>query len=425
MNTKNHIIEQGLALQKTALGHSRLKSCASAVRCAVIFLLAAFTGLGSLENAQAFDCGSTGAYGPMNIISNTTLQLPPDDIFNCTTITVAFGATLTFSNNSLNTPVYLLATSNVTINGTIDVSGQFASASRPGLGGPGGFSGGCVGSIITGLDAGGDGLGPGGGKANLSCGVYGTPIIFTGDQAIYSNTNTYGNSLLIPLIGGSGGGGCSRTGLNMPGGGGGGAILIASDTKITVNGAVNSNGGNSLLAGVWWIGPGGSGGAIRLVAPMVTGTGTIAAQGCLWCMVPGYGNAVMSSGRIRFDCTDNQGYATLNLLTPATRGSHMIIFPAVMPALDIIAVGGQPIAQGTNSSVIVELAVGASTNQTVHVQARNFTNDVPISVVVTPQHGPSASFDAVILQSSGNPPSANVPVIIPAGSACQINAWTR
>jgi len=59
------------------------------------------------------------------------------------------------------------------------------------------------------------------------------------------------------------------------------------------------------------------------------------------------------------------------------------------------------------------------------VQARNFTNDVPIRVVVTPESGPSAQFDAIISQGSGNPPSTNVNVIIPAGSVCQIHAWTR
>ena len=355
----------------------------------------------------------------MDITSSTSLQLPPDGIFNCTTITVAQGATLTFSNNSLNTPVYLLATGDVNINGTIDVSGQNGVGNISGLGGPGGFAGGYSGSMMAGQSAGGDGLGPGGGKANVTSGVYGSALIFSGYQSIYNNTNTYGNSLLIPLVGGSGGGGSDGT--SGPGsGGGGGAVLIASNTKITVNGAVNSYGGGAAVVTA----PSGSGGAIRLLAPIVTGSGNIATHGGGW--VP-FGNyfTSLAYGRIRIDCTDNQAYLTLHLITPATRGSRMVVFPTNAPALDVIAVGGQPITQGTNSAVIIELAIGASTNQTVLVQGRNFTNDVPISVVVTPQHGPSASFDAVILQSSGNPPSANVPVIIPTGSVCQIHVWTR
>src|SRR5712692_9762493 len=112
--------------------------------------------------SQGFSSGSTGAYGPLNVTSNTTLNLPPDGIFNCTTIRIAPSVTLTFNRNALNTPVYLLATSNVTITGTIDVSGQFGSATAGGRSGPGGFDGG-----FPGLDANtlpGAGYGPGGGQ---------------------------------------------------------------------------------------------------------------------------------------------------------------------------------------------------------------------------------------------------------------------
>ena len=81
----------------------------------IVWLLILLLPLSPVARAASFDCGSTGANGPMNITSNTTLQLPPDGIFHCTTITVAQGVTLNFSNNALNTPVYLLATGDVTI----------------------------------------------------------------------------------------------------------------------------------------------------------------------------------------------------------------------------------------------------------------------------------------------------------------------
>jgi len=150
------------------------------------------------------------------------------------------------------------------------------------------------------------------------------------------------------------------------------------------------------------------------LAPVVGGSGRLDTTG-----------ASGAFGRIRIDCQDNQAYRSLTLVGVASRGSRMIVFPAIVPALDIIGVAGNAIPAGTNNAVTIELAVGASTNQTVTVQARNFTNDVPIRVVITPEHGPSGSFDATILQSSGNPPSVTVPVIIPAGSACAVNAWTR
>ena len=394
-------------MQKSTLDYYHLKPRASALRCGVIFLIAACAGLSSPESAQAFDCGSTGANGAMNVTSNVTLQLPPDGIFNCTTITVAQGATLTFSNNVMNTPVYLLATGDVLINGSIDVGGAivFGLTSDPGQAGPGGYNGGFGGINYFGQDKGGDGLGPGGGKANGQYGAYAT-------AGYGGNTNTYGSLLLTPLIGGSGAGGSDGT-PGLGGAGGGGAILIASNTKVNISGSVNAVGGMQNYRYP------GSGGAIRVVAPVVSGNGTLNADAGSW------NSAQAGKGRVRIDCMDSQAYLQLLTIGITSRGSHMIVFPTNAPVLDIIGVAEIAIPQGTNSPVFFELPTGGNTNQPVVVQAWNFTKDVPIRVVVTPRNAPSVAFDATILQSSGNPPFAVVPVIIPAGSICEINAWTR
>ena len=103
----------------------------------------------------------------------------------------------------------------------------------------------------------------------------------------------------------------------------------------------------------------------------------------------------------------------------------MFVFPTVMTYLDIIQAAGQNIPQGAASGAMVNLPVTASTNQTVIVQARNFTNSVPITVVVTPENGASSNYTATILQSSGSPPKVTVNVVIPAGIVTRINAWTR
>ena len=112
--------------------------------------------------AQGFDSGSDGSMGALLVTSNTTLALPPDGVFRFTTITVASGTALNFTPNALNTPVYLLATGDVAISGTIDVSGSAGSNVAGGRGGPGGFDGGLPG--LAGTPA-GDGKGPGAGKA--------------------------------------------------------------------------------------------------------------------------------------------------------------------------------------------------------------------------------------------------------------------
>src|SRR5262245_1455903 len=84
---------------------------------------------------QTFNSGSTGAYGPMNITADTTLDLPGDGIFNCTTINIAAGTTLRFITNRINTPVYLLASEDIIVNGTIDVSGGHGTSTQAGKGG--------------------------------------------------------------------------------------------------------------------------------------------------------------------------------------------------------------------------------------------------------------------------------------------------
>jgi len=103
----------------------------------------------------------------------------------------------------------------------------------------------------------------------------------------------------------------------------------------------------------------------------------------------------------------------------------MFVFPRGNPRLDILTAAGTAIAEGTPSPVRVDLSAGLSTNQIVRVQARNFTNDVPLTVKITPENGPSASFNAVIPLNSGNPPFVDVSVIVPVDSVAYIHAFTR
>jgi hypothetical protein len=108
-------------------------------------LLAA--GLAVDVQGQGFVSGSDGSYGPLEITTNTTLAMPADGVFHCTTISIHNGATLRFIPNGRNTPVRLLATGDVLISGTIDVSGSDGTALRGGAGGPGGFAGGNPGRL--------------------------------------------------------------------------------------------------------------------------------------------------------------------------------------------------------------------------------------------------------------------------------------
>jgi hypothetical protein len=359
----------------------------------VCILVAALSlGVNSSLLGQAFNSGSNGSYGPLNVTTDTVLDMPADGIFNCTSITVNSQVTLTFKKNPLNTPVYLLATGDVSIYGTIDVSGAGTSGAGGGKGGPGGFDGGY--SAVAPLAA-GEGHGPGGGKAN----EYGVFAVSSG-----SNTNIYGNSLLIPLIGGSGGG--PWTSSSYGGGGGGGAVLLASSTRVNLVGAILARGNSGINYA-------GSGGGIRIVAPLVEGSGTLDASGS------------GSLGRVRIDSTDRYAYANLTIKGKFARGSNMFVSAPGNPRLDIVSAAGTAIPEGTNAFVSITLSAGSSTNQAVRVQARGFTNDIPIRVRVTPDFGQSGTFDSVILLSSGNPPHADVNVTLVPEVLNRIYAWTR
>src|SRR5262245_53265779 len=72
--------------------------------------------------AQTFNNGSTGALGDVVIDANTTLPLPEDGILHYKTLVVNANATLSFTRNARNTPVYILSQGDVSINGTINVS---------------------------------------------------------------------------------------------------------------------------------------------------------------------------------------------------------------------------------------------------------------------------------------------------------------
>ncbi len=349
------------------------------------------SGVGS---AQPFSSGSTGADGALVLTSSTTLPLSPDGIFNFTTVTVQAGVTLTFTPNEANTPVTILATGDVTVAGTIAVNGTLGAFPSPikTPGGPGGFSGGLGGRAPT------AGTGPGGGPS-AAVDLFGTNATYGLSPAFVS---------LVPLVGGSGGGGGLATpwGIGANGGSGGGAIVIASSTKITVTGVIAAGGGSGRQTGAGTsFNPGaGSGGAIRVVAPEVTVSGTLSARG-------GFGEPTSrraGAGRIRIESvTGSTAGASITpsasvstTLGPVTAASTPST--ATLPSLTITSAGGtaapalptgsfnpadMPVPQGTTNPVPVLLTasrIPLGTTITVMVN-RQLTS--PVTVTSSPTTG--------------------------------------
>lgn len=367
--------------------------------------------------SAAFNSGSTGADGPFTPTANTVLNVPTSGVFNFTTVNIPAGVTVTFARNAANTPVWILASGDVIIDGTISVNGQDgASVDSPtlavpigsgGAGGSGGFAGG-AGGLAPPWNGGtllsiGQGLGPG----SQFCTSW--PASFGGE----SNTSgpcpnvTYGKVTLLPLIGGSGGtGGSASTSTTATtctngcngggGGGGGGALLIASSGTITINGGITANGGN----GGNGFNPGGpgSGGGIRLIANTISGAGSISAAGG----GPSRLNSIGGNGRIRLEAnTLSFSGAFTGVLTVATPG---IINFSSIPTISITSIGGAlvpALAQGAFTSPDITLPFSTNPNSiTVNLSASNVPVGTIVNVSVTARNNIANRYDSSALSGT-------------------------
>lgn len=364
--------------------------------------------------AERFSAGSNGSYGPIEVNEAVVLDLPPDGIFHCTTIQIGTNGVLKFRRNAANTPVYLLASGNISVEGEINLNGGDVEIFKAGKGGPGGFDGGeptttenaypaAGGALLA-----GSGYGPGGGYPLGSAGSYAT------------GARPYGNSLLVPLIGGSGSGAVAAA-QPLGGAGGGGAILLASDTILNVTGRILANGGN----GKWNGGTGtpnsdgGSGGAIRLIAPIVSGDGSLSTWGggCQGCSLAG-------QGRIRIDTIDDFDLK-LSYAGVVRQGREMYVFPQTLPRLEIIEATGLLVPPGTVGTWNVQLGPNASTNQTVKIRAHNFVGRVPLEVVVVPEIGPPFQTRTDFEGKGSTPVDLQINIQILPDRMSRVQAWTR
>lgn len=367
--------------------------------------------LGPLSlGAQSFDVGSNGSLGDVVISENTTLDLPADGKLHYKSLTVDSGVRLNFKRNIRNTPVVILAQGDIVVNGIIDVNGGNGSNTRGGEPGPGGFGGGQPGFGTT---SSGDGYGPGGGSfGNNSCSTCATPQngSFGSSGGDCRGGSTYGNTFLIPLIGGSGGGGMNGS-PGVGGGGGAGAIQLASNTKVSVKGRIEATGGVNVPTCVG--GGGGSGGAIRLVALRVEGNGLLDARS--------RGNGGL--GRIRVDTLERDGIA-FNFQGVSSVGGNLFSLPTSIPRLDTIEVAGTAFPEGSQPGTIL-LPFGSTPERTVKIQARDFGKVLPIRITLTPDTGPRVVVNAEVDNSTVNPAVVEVPVTFPVNSKVTVHCWTR
>ena len=403
--------------------------------------LSSLLALTTSVTAQTFDAGSDESDGAFNLGYNQsrTLQVPEDGVFNFTTFNTEQRASVYFRQNAARTPITILCSGSFTHRGRIYIHGGAANGIEGGLAGPGGFPGGKGGEQPA------DGLGPGGGKGGWSnddaaTGTKPGGIPFRGGGSYGSRSTLaevaatggpiFGNNLLIPPVGGSGGGGGQGATFDKHSGGGGGAgsITIASNSLIQFiqweasqsNPGIRAYGG----AGSGNFG-GGSGGAIRLIAPNV--------QGFVWLDVRP-GDQTAGFGRIRIDriqpgevtLFDPDGDpAILSSNNFATFGSNMVVTPPNLPSLRIVEAANQPVAPDRNDPVFVLLPPGAPATQTVRVAVTNFNDNVPLRCILTPETGEKLTYDFEVDNSAGGTTEGSVQVQVPSGVTTRVDVWTR
>ncbi|MCB1905454.1 MAG: hypothetical protein KDI18_15465 [Gammaproteobacteria bacterium] len=373
--------------------------------------------------AHAFNSGSTGADGAFNPVTDTELQLPPDGVFNFTSVNIPSLVKVTFKRNATNTPVVILAQGNIVIEGTINLNGKDAAPTGPnggdgnpaddglpGEGGPGGFDGGRGGILgSTNSVKGGYGLGPGGGAG----GFYQYPYNYAGGNGSYGTGgqyesiraaagSVYGNELLRPLIGGSGGGGGPAPGKG--GGGGGGAILLAASGEIQLAGALTAHGGNAGSGDGNFPGGGsGSGGAIRLIASHVSGRGSLGAVG-------GNNNGL---GRIRIETETLTG--SISSDPSYTYGQPTDLFVPGLPGLAFTSIAGVLVPANPVGRGDVALEAATPNPAEITLQTKGVPLGTVIAVTLTPEFGARTTVDSAPTAGSLDNATTSVNIDIPDG----------
>lgn len=371
-------------------------------------------------------------------------------VFKYDGVAVPAGVTVRFLNHESRAPVVWLSQTDVLITGTIDLNGgpghHYNESRTPSLPGPGGFAGGRGGD--TGSDA-SSGFGPGGSVGGFpdsdgSGGGYATlgatGVCFSGPGG-----PTYGNSTVLPLIGGSGGSGGQNShtpAAGAGGGAGGGAILIAANGTITLTGLVRANGG---LGGnrsstdlnyctqyeyySYAAGGGGSGGAIRLIADRVEGAGRLRAEGGGGGRLGGGSThgGMGGFGRIRVE-----GNA-ISITDPGNplfipEQPTFVFPPSHYPSLRARTLGSQlipvdPSALYTDAVNDPDVRIATTEPVSMQIEAKNVPEGTTVQIRIKPVSGAPSVFTSSPLVDSEGVLKATADVEFPRGfSIVQLRA---
>jgi len=309
-------------------------------------------------HAATYDSGSDGSDGALvfapylgHVVFNPddfdpALDADRDGVYHFTSITIGRDTYVRLGANMLgHRPVIWLSQGDIVIDGGLDLYGgsQYNSYGYYTDPGAGGFPGGAPGML---------GAGPGASQ-DLD-----KPSAVHSIEYPNSTAKAYGNAFLVPALGGSGEAGNSNGRSIYQGGG---AIILASNTKIFLD-----DGGIASTS------DGGSGGAIRIIAPYIESD-----SGGIY-----VGDDLDRLGRIRleyFTLTGRLWYSDAPGVT-----FHSTPGPAVIePPIKIVSVDENPIPQKPGASgPEPDYTITTPGEVTVTVEAKGIPLGTPVKISV-------------------------------------------
>ena len=404
-------------------------------------------------------------------------------VFKYSSVQIDEGCTLKFVNHPSNPPVYWLVSGNVVINGEINLDGEHGRDTFMTAGnttecatpGPGGFAGGISLKYDSGSDLiyyGGGGYGPGGATSQIrrkaaNYSYMASVIGGGGSYATKGNSNSdtegitnssdagslYGDETLIPLVGGSGGAGYNGANYNnttMIGGGaggaGGGAICIAAKGMVSLAGTIKARGNRgggyrSSSDYFYFLGGCGSGGAVRIVADAINGSGSIdvssfgATRASLiqdgWTSFNNYSTiyiknrSIGGSGRIRLDSNNitlsNRDFTSWNV-KPSLGNSDSVVLWADAK-ITMLTLGGAALPEDPTyrQSGLNECVSFATEGERELVfRTENIPTDANVVVKVTPRQSTNTYTGTTVvatMDAGGTYASATWRAMIPLNDA--------
>lgn len=394
--------------------------------------------------------GSTGSDGALTYNTPGTYTFVPatsgqgnldpsgDNIFNFTTINIASGVTLVLTSENLRAkPVVWCASGAVTIAGILNLNGSNGANVNtanpwlthvPAQPGPGGYSGGLGQVSFSGVNAvETPGFGPGGANGGDGAGAS-HATAGTANSGLGGGVGAiYGNATLNPLAGGSGGSGMPIESYGVTigggnGGAGGGAIRIVSSTSITVSGSILARGGNGGAPDSNTppadtnpaSGGGGSGGAIHLIAPTISGAGTLDVSGGAVLSGSGYTSGGGGVGWILLNATTNSFTGTE--LGFAFAGAFYIPTPILPGSVTITSINGVAApANPVGSPTIPDVTIAAAAAVTVNIAATQVPLGTQVTLTLVPSIGSAVSTQCSALTGTTAASLATCSITFPTG----------